>query len=229
MALNLRFTFSEQWVAGGVGVVAYVAVLLLAAWALIRAGRPGLLLAMVVTFPFLYALFPAAWFVGEGRYALFAAPALAMLAALVCRPFLDRPLAAGAVLAGLLGLSAYGVAHVRTGAPVRVDDDIAQLEAAGIRHVWGDYWYTARITFESHERIIGTTSVFYRHKPFADAVLASDRAGYLFVEGTPPERAFLDATEALGVGLERVRTDDFVVYVPDRRLPPADLPPGARP
>ena len=202
---------------------------LLAAWALIRAGRPGLLVAMVVTFPFLYALFPAAWFVGEGRYALFAAPWLAMLAALVCRPLLDRPLAAGAALAGLLALSAYGVAHVRTGPPVRVDDDIAQLEAAGIGHVWGDYWYTARITFESHERIIGSTSTFFRHKPFADAVLADDRAGYLFLAGTDQERRFLDAAQALGVGVEPVRTDDFVVYLPDRPLRPADLPAEARP
>jgi len=92
-------------------------------------------------------------------------------------------------------------------------------------------WMTYRngLFGESDERVIGSTTTYFRHKPFVDAIAASDRAGFLFMEGTPAERRFVTAAEALGTDLERVRTDDFVVYVPDRPLPPADLPAEARP
>jgi hypothetical protein len=88
MALNLRYPISERWLVPRLAALGYLALgVALVVLVIRRSSPPVLLLAILATFPLIYAWFPGAWFVGEGRYALFVAPFLALAVAwLVARP-----------------------------------------------------------------------------------------------------------------------------------------------
>ena len=230
MALNLRQPFSERWLVDVLAPAAYLVVVAVFAVALWRGGRrTGLLALAVVAFPFLHAVFPTAWHVGEGRYGLFVAPFLALLVGLACRRFEDRPIVLAGVVAVLAAASWYSLSRIGVPAPVDVDDDLVVLEAAGVDRVWAEYWVAYRLSFESGERLVATPPIYHRYQPFVDAVAADDRPAYLFRQGDDTEPRFADELDRLGVAARRVRTDDFVVYLPERPVAPSELAPEARP
>ena len=90
LVLGLRVRMTGQWI-GPTTVTPHlvnVAVVVLVAWLVYSAvrGRGWLLLAYVVAFPFLYAAQPFSWYWQDGRYAIFLAPAVALvLASLACQ------------------------------------------------------------------------------------------------------------------------------------------------
>ena len=88
--LGLRLRISGKWLFGAtttahtLGDVLYLLLVIAGAAYLIRlvaTRRAALLVAMVVLFPLIYAGFPQTWFWRDGRYAIYGAPIIALIAA----------------------------------------------------------------------------------------------------------------------------------------------------
>ncbi|MCU1483836.1 MAG: hypothetical protein JWN67_582, partial [Actinomycetia bacterium] len=141
IALNLRVPIDGVW---AVPVVATIAYLGLGAAVLLRR-PPTLVAATLLAFPLIYAWFPGAWFVGEGRYALFALPFLALAVVVVAR----RPEVAVAVVAVSAVLSVVGLGHIGAEQPRHLGGDLAALRRAGVDTAWADYWLAYRMAFVS--------------------------------------------------------------------------------
>jgi len=110
LALGLRIRLTGQWI-GPSSLTPHlvnIGVVVLVAWLAYLAvhGRAWLLVLYVVSFPFLYAAQPFAWHWEDGRYAIFLAPAAALVvASLVCRVgmwVIQSPRVAPAVTAALV-------------------------------------------------------------------------------------------------------------------------------
>lgn len=225
MTLNLQRPFSQVDVFPG-ALLAYVAIVaLVVASFIVRRDRPVIVGIALVVYPFVYAALPGAWFVGEARYAFFLAPLLAIAIAWALR---DRRAQVGVLVLAALG-SVFAMYPIHFPSPTHVDDDIAALEDAGIRHVWLDYFIATRITFESHERVLAASTLYIRFPPHEEAVRADPRAGYAFRYGDPKLAVFEQALAGLGVAAERVETPHLVVLLPARRVLPDELPGPARP
>ena len=216
MALDLRVPFAFDWALGPVvsGVLLLAALSWVAFLALRRREGLGPLLAVALSFPFLYAASSFTWLVEEPRYLVLLLPVAALLAAARLR----RPGVAAVVLTAALALSVSGLERMegsfryktRTG-HVDVPDDLGPvletLDARGDRTVVADYWVAERITFESRERIVATS---HRYPPFTETVRASARPAHVFVDGTPAERKA--RARLMGNGYERIAVGGFVVY-----------------
>jgi hypothetical protein len=193
MAPDLRVPFTLEWALGTAvsGLALLAALACFALLALRRRRRLGPLLAVALAFPFLYAASSFTWLVEEPRYLVLLLPVLALLAAAPLR----GPGAAALALAGALGLSVHGLVRIedapryqtRTG-HVDVPDDLSPLlralEARGARTVVAEYWLAHRITFESREEIVATSS---RVPEFTRVVEASADPAHAIVAGTADE------------------------------------------
>lgn len=220
--LGLRVPFSLDWLLGTTVGVALL-VLTLAGLVLLLARRPprlGPLLVVAAAFPFLYASSSYTYFVDEPRYLVLVSPVPALLLGWMCA---KRQAAAATVLGLALALSVAGLVQIERGglyaprAPdVRVPADISPLlmllerEEAG--RVLANYWLAYRISFESRERVIATSTGFVRYQPHDRLVSDARRPARVFLRGSRAE-------VRLGAGLRsggyrRHETQDFVVYVP---------------
>lgn len=219
IAMNLRYPFTASWVAvPALAAAAYVA---FGVALLVR--RPPLLLALaLVAFPFIYAAFPGAWFVGEARYAFFATPFLALAAAWVVR----RPLPMVAVLGASFALTLAAVDQIGPEWPEHVDADLAALRQAGVDHVWADYWFAYRLAFLSEGDLVASPLQSKRELSVHDAVAADPTPAFLYSRGDERWRA-LEAS--LDVPFRRLHTEHFVVVLVSGRVDPATLPAGTVP
>jgi hypothetical protein len=220
--LGLRVPFSLDWLLGPAPGAALVA-LALVGFAVLLVRRPrGLepLLVLGAAFPFLYAGSSFTYFVAEPRYLVFLAPVPALLLGwLLSR---HGPLVAGAGLAGALALSVAGLVVMERQnrfAPIapdlRVPADlspvIAVLERENARRVLANYWIAYRISFESGERIVATSTGFVRHEPHDRLVRSSPHPARVFVQGSAEE---IRAGPALAArGFRRIPAGGFTVYV----------------
>lgn len=218
MGLNLRWPIEGSWAVPVVAVVVYLA---LGVLLLVR--RPPLLLGLaLLSYPFIYAVFPGAWFVGEGRYGLFALPFLALAVAWVVR----RPLAMLAVVGVGLLLTLGALDKIGAERPEHVDADLAALRDAGVDHLWADYWLAYRLAFLSDGDLIASSHLSSRDDGVHDAVVADPTPAFLFDRADPRADAL---ARRLEVPTRRVRTPNFVVLLADGPVDPADLPAGAIP
>jgi hypothetical protein len=226
MTLNLQRPFTQVDVFPGAVPWVYLAIAALVVGSIaVRRDRPWLLAIALVVYPLVYAALPGAWFIGEARYAFFLAPFLAVAVVWAAR---DARVQVAVLALAALG-SVLAIRPIHFPSPTHVDDDIAALESAGIRHVWLDYFIATRITFESHEHVIAASSLYHRFPPHEDAVRADRRAGYAFRRGDP-KLAILEGTlDRLQVTWRSVSTPNLVVVLPDRRVLPEELPGEARP
>ncbi|MDX6397074.1 MAG: hypothetical protein QOJ43_482 [Gaiellaceae bacterium] len=216
MALDLRVPFSLDWSLGPVlsGLLLLAALAWLAYLALRRRARLGVLIAVAVAFPFLYAASPYTWFVDEPRYLVLLMPVLALLLA----EGLRRPQVAALGVAVACALSITGLQRMedspryqtRTGR-VDVPDDLGPLlhalQARGDRTVVANYWVAERITFESAERIVATS---HRYPKFSERVAASESPAHVFIAGSAAERRA--QPRLVASGYERIPVDGFVLY-----------------
>jgi len=237
--LGLRVPFSLDWLPG---VVAGRGLLILALlgflWLLIyRRDRCELLLTVAVLFPFIYAASPYSGLVDEPRYLTVLSPVLALLlaGALGRRRFMSAALLAGAFalsLTGLLAMRDQGRYQPLAG-DVRVPNNIspllASLRAQHVNRVFADRWIAPRVTFETNERIIATTSsgaTGYaasrgrllpvgtgtgRYPPYNRLVRESPRPAHVFVNGASAEKLARQVLKA--AGYRRMESGGFVVYV----------------
>jgi len=226
MTLNLQRPFSQVDVFPGAFPWAYLAIaaLVVVSFA-VRRDRPLLVGVALLVHPFIYAALPGAWFVGEARYAFFLAPFLAVAIAWAVH---DARMQVATMVLAAVG-SVFAMRPIHFPSPTHIGVDVAALEAAGVDHVWLDYFIATRVTFESHERVIAASSLYHRFPPHEDAVRADPHAGYAFRRGDP--KLGLLATDLAGRGItwRRVDTPHLVVLLPDRQVLPEALPGEARP
>ncbi|MDQ5820324.1 MAG: hypothetical protein M3540_02675, partial [Actinomycetota bacterium] len=221
--LGLRVPFSLDWVLGRtVGVALLVALAVAFVAALLRRRPPGLepLLVVAAAFPFLYALSTFAFLVAEPRYVVLAGPVIALLLAWM----LSRlPLAAvAAAVAALVALSVVGLVRMeRQGVyrPIadgaRMPNDmtpvIRLLEREGADRVLANYWIAYRISFESRERVVATSTGFVRYAPHDRLVRSSDHPAHVYVAGTLPDIRARD--RLVPQGYRRLTAGGYVAYV----------------
>ena len=222
--LGLRLPYTLDWTFGRVvGVVSLGVALAALGIALLRRPR-GLepLLVATVLSPFLYAASTYTCYVAEPRYLVFMAP----LPALFVARLLTRPAVAAVVLAAAVGFSVYGLSRIdEQGAfvplaakEVRMPPDIGPLirflETHRATRVLADYWVAYRLSFESRERIIATSTGFVRYQPHDRLVRRSAYPSRVFVAGQVKE--LLARAELLPRGYRRYVVDGFVAYIHDR-------------
>lgn len=221
--LGLRVPLSLEWTYGPVaGVALVVAAIAYVVWLFVR--RPPRLeplLVVLAAFPFMYLASSFSYYAAAPKYLVMLAPVIALLLGrlLAGRVRAALALAAAAVLslAGVraiedTGMYAARVPNVRV--PKDVSPLISGLEREGATRVFADYWLAYRITYESGERIIATSTDFVRYEPHDRLVRSSPSPAYAFVRGASVEASRRRALMARGY--RRVVDDGFVFYVRDR-------------
>ena len=181
-----------------------------------RRSRPVLLLAILATFPLIYTWFPGAWFVGEGRYALFVAPFLALAVAWLVR----RPDVLSVIAAVSAVISFIVVRPIGTEYPRHLGPDIEALRRLGVDHAWADYWVAYRLTFESNGAVESSSYASSRDRALFDAV-RRDRTPAILFALRDQRAGRLDA--ALEVPHHLVRTPHFLVVLVEGRVDPTEL------
>jgi 4-amino-4-deoxy-L-arabinose transferase-like glycosyltransferase len=237
-ALGLRVAYSGRWILGAVAVIAYLALVAVIVRSSIR--RPStasLVMLTAVLFPFVYAVSPYTWFVGEGRYVLFLAPLLTLLLAYA---FAGRGVrTAAAVLAVCVVVSAAGLLRMRgLTEPYAVDVHVPRhfgaladaLDRVGVRRVFANYWVAYRLTFETREKVIASPATGSRRYDRYDRQVASaPRPAWVFVAGEATLPRFRAELARLGVPYEQLDVPHFVVFMPQTRIVPDQLAADALP
>lgn len=213
--LGVRVPFSLEWVIGAPLGIAIV-VLLLVGLGLLFVRRPsGLtpLLLVAAAFPFLYAYSSYAYYIQEPRYLVIVAPVSALLIGWLA---VRRP-AAFVVIPFVLVLSVAGLVSMRRDGlsePLALPRDISPLlsalEREGVDRVLANYWLAYRISFESQERVIATSTGFVRYQPHDRLVRGERFPAHVFLRGSGREAALAPKLEARGY--RRLETGDFIVY-----------------
>ncbi len=243
MLIGLRTPFSQQPLLSSVVADGLLLVLVAAfaygAWRSRRTST-SLLYAVLLIFPFVYALAPQTLYTAEPKYLLTLAPALTLLVAQ-----LATTRARGAVLlalgAALSLASLRGMEHwVETTppnppiAPADITPLVDLLHRDGIDRVYAMYWAAYRIDFDTKERIIATDSKlthirfvdgiarpahnpFIRWEPYEREVDRASRPAYVFFDWAADRkrgkrRAVRHQLELHGY--RRSTYADLIVYVP---------------
>lgn len=218
--LGLRVPFTLDWLVGPA-----------LGWALLGATLAGFtllvlrwpknvepLLVIAVLFPFLYAASSFTYFVGEPRYLVYLAPVTALLFGRA----LSRPRIAVIGLIVLLALTVAGLVRLerdgtfRPPAPdVRIPVDIgplvSTLERERAHRVLANYWIAYRLSFETGERILASSTGFVRDLQADRIVRSSPNPAYVFLAGSRTESAARSRLEARGY--RRLLAGGFVAYV----------------
>ena len=208
LVLGLRLRGSGAWLGGpALGLAAYVLLgLAVLAWtvrlAMSRRALP--LVFFVVLFPFAYAYAPYSAFWNDGRYALYLAPVVALLAASGLRE-LARPsprLARAAPVLGVAAALALTAAAALQLAPYQpavgsqgprstwttwsadpnrwVEPLATALERAHVRGAYAGYWVAYPLTFEARGGVVAADTRVNRYPPYLAAAEHSPRQAWVF-------------------------------------------------
>ncbi len=202
MLLGLRIEGAGQWevspVLGGLLVALLLAGLVAAMVTVaVRVPDARVLVASLVLFPFLYAVFPTSWFWNDGRYGIALAPIVSLVgigaiwqlpraraARWICVAIL-----AAAVVSTVVAIDAGygGISQVASLSDWRANPNSAvttlsaKLQALGVRHVYAGYWVAYDLAFVSAGRIQVAPIVNDRDPSESEAVAKATRAGWVFV------------------------------------------------
>jgi hypothetical protein len=132
------------------------------------------------------------------------------------RLFARRCLATLAAAAAVTALTLVEMNSARKqvaerGVPSELAPLLETLDREGVEHVVADYWLAYRITFETEEEIIATSSGFVRYVPHDRLVRSDPDRAYAFVRPDPAERRMRGLL--MSTGYRRVVADRFIVYV----------------
>lgn len=218
--LGFRVPFSLDWLLGPIVGWIGLGVALAGLGVLVARRRPGLepLLVAVALFPLLYGLSKFTYYVAEPRYVVYLSPVIALLAGFL----LATPARASATLAVALALSVAGLVEMQreerfqpVAQDVRVPSELGGvidlLERQGQNRVLANYWIAYRISFESAERVIATSTGFVRYQPHDRLVRRSAHPARVYVAGSSVEARARPELSARGY--RRLETGGFVVYV----------------
>jgi hypothetical protein len=232
MGLGLRVPYSERWLGGSAIAVLYLVVVGVVAYQLVRRrSRPMALLTLAIAFfPFFYAASPFTWFIGEGRYVLFLTAFLTVaLAAAVAR----KPVLSVALVTTLAVVSTAGLFAMRgwtdpfapdVRVPTQLGPLVAALDRNHVTRLFTDYWIAYRVTFETDQRVVAAPVVASRYSPYDTDVRAAERPAWVAVAGSARIGPFEAALAQRGVAWRRVKAGSYLLYLPDRRVVPEDLP-----
>ncbi|MFP5577455.1 MAG: hypothetical protein ACLGIZ_04350 [Acidimicrobiia bacterium] len=224
MVMNLRYPISQHWLVEDLAPIGYLAVAVLLVVAVVRRRkRPALPLLGLAAFPFIYAWFPGAGFVGEGRYAVFVVPFLAVVVA-----WLIRHSSAVVVIAAVSAVLSFVVVQpMGPERPRHLAADLAALRAAGIDTAWGEYWVSYRLGFASGGWLEAASWGSPRGDDLRATALADRTPAFIFRSRQAQELLTLE--QLLDRPSRRVETEHFTVLVVDGPVDPALLPPGSVP
>jgi hypothetical protein len=164
---------------------------------------------------------------GNPRYLLFLAAPAAVLLARACDSGWRRALLA--VLIGFGALGSLGQAAPKLQAAAEWRGFVHDLEQAGVRYCYSDYYLASRITFFSGERVLCssklgpiTTEYFLEFRERVDrapsaAIVAVNKHSAEHMEGR---------LRAMGVGYERLDLMKPVLTHLSRKVDPQELFPG---
>jgi hypothetical protein len=248
--LGLREIGTLHWIAGLLGVVAYLAaagLLLIGVRrslasrgpeASVGAGRPTAPVDVVAVacFPVLMALVPFAMAQTNLRYLFFLAPFLCLLASRLAGGRRSAvALLTVAVLVtglGLVRLQAVSEAPdsaFRVGAVGDLGPAIAVLDREDVHAAYADYWIAYRVAYESAERVRAVPSAGTHRMPdYLAAVESSPDVAWVVAAGSSQLSALTAAFDGLGVGWRAIDAGEFVVVLTDRPVTPHELPNAAR-
>jgi hypothetical protein len=102
--------------------------------------------------------------------------------------------------------------------PRHVQPLLDALHAHHVTRFYGDYFIVYRVVFESHENIVGSPRIFKRWPPYEAAVAADPHPAAVFVAASRLGPRFERGLVALGIGFDKYRAGDFVVYQPTQRV-----------
>jgi hypothetical protein len=237
MAIDLRIPFSSDWIGGSVltGAV-YVGVLVFGAavaWRLRRTNVSLLAVTAILYLP-IYAISDYTWLIDEPRYLVLLMPLLVLLLCVFCTTIV-RGAAAVALATTLtvvsfvrLDTDAYRVTADGHFVPREFAPLVDTLDRLGIRRVFGHYWITYRLTFETGERIVAadvnTATLAERRPgavlpllpyetrwaPYADEVKVVAAPAWVFGDGSTRDRRWQPLFER--AGYERLAVGGFAIY-----------------
>lgn len=222
-ALGLRVPFSQSWLPAPVpGLMAYVTAALAFLWVAFRWRRNTRLFVLIgFAYPFIFSLSPWAWYTEEPRYLVPLAPIIVLL--LVCLVN-DRAIRVAAiavlVVSSIVGLARMDAERLypELAPDVPVPHDFSELIRTLHEHdvdrVLADYWVAYRLSFESDESIIATSTGLVRYQPHDVLVRRDPQAATVFVKGSASEAGFVDSIRSEDTSYSRYETEDFVIYEP---------------
>lgn len=196
--LGLRAPFTLEWPLGELVGRALEALALAGfVWLVLRRRRRReILLAVGSLYPLLQSISPFSVLNEEPRYLVLLAPVIALLLGeLAARTAATRWLAfaaaAGLSVAGLASMASVHLAVPPVGGkrvPADLEPALRALEEAGVDRVLAHYSIAYRITFESDERILATSTSQVRYEPHDRVVRSSPDPAYVLVAGTRDQR-----------------------------------------
>jgi hypothetical protein len=233
-ALGIRAPFTGDWIIGFGHLVLYAIVLALLALSVWLGLRERSIAPIgLLTLPFLFALVPVASnlendFIGNGRYFYFFTPFLALAVGRLARPVTPAcVLAVALAVSSVWGFARIYDARDGIGAGPPLGNVIEALDRGGHHEVFASFWVSARLTFESDERIVAVaTDLGPSFQGFEDRVrhaklpvFVVNRQDDLFF----PIAGLRDLAKQRSVTLHETRVGDYLIVVPSRKL----LPPPA--
>lgn len=209
VALGARLRGSGAWLVGRpLSLVAFCLLgVLLLIWlvALVVRGRGTPLAAFALVFPIVYTASSYSWYWRDGRYAIYCAPVLGLLAASALDAIGRRParVARAAPAVGLAAALAVTIGSATLLAPYtplsasyssratwstwHADPDLWQqpvlraLKRANRNYAYASYWVAYALAFESGGRVISADPATDRYPPYLAAIERSRQPAWIFV------------------------------------------------
>lgn len=234
LVTGAKIPYIGDWVLpilGPLMVVGGVAVIIAAVASILRKKfrtTPGhyMLVLLVLMYPFIFAVSPFSWFVGDGRYLSFLWVGIALLTAFVTARFRE------VVAVGLAALCVFTMATLLDWPGQRYSHDlltedldplVKTLDDSGVKHAYADYWIAYRVTLETNERITVSPAWTHRKITLKERVESStENTVYVTFKNSKEERDFYAQTVARNLNPVREEVGAFAVYSFDKDLP-ADL------
>ncbi|HEU5001169.1 MAG TPA: glycosyltransferase family 39 protein [Actinomycetota bacterium] len=219
-ALGLRLPLSSKWIAvPWAAKLAYVvAIVALGAIAWYWRRRLVLPIAILVAYPFIFALSPYSWYLAEPRYLLLLSPVLALLVGRAITRWSLGLIAIPIVVALTIG----GLVVIPTQLPF--PKDFGPLDSAlkthGISHAFADYWIAYRLDFESKETVTASPISPIRNVRIDGEVRSRPNPAYIFFRNSLPEYQFASQLSTLGITDQTFNIGPFDIYLPDRKVTP---------
>jgi hypothetical protein len=190
--------------------------------------QPGrnraLLLAIIVTYPFVFALFPLSYTVGEGRYVLYLWPFLALAFMYAAR----RRSFQIAMLAVVVILSVASLRTIENNLRRVPDQPLpwhntalqARLHQLGVHDAYADYWIAYPLTFQTREHIDVVPILGSRFAGYDRQIHADPRPAWILLTGSRVAARFQKQLQARGISYTRDLVGPFAVYLPGTQVTP---------
>jgi hypothetical protein len=242
MLFGLRLPYTASWVPGALGIVIFIALILLIPLAIWK--RPKeirLFLFILLIYPFIYAFSPYSWFRDEPRYLLMLLPSISLMAGYaIARLFSARPSLRGwlapAILvmsAGVIALSIPVINQMNRPEFQRPSYDVPVpvsfrslgdlLEREKVEYAFSDYWIAYRATFEFDEKTIVEPYYTIRYKPYDEKIRSIDSPPWIFLADSALWPAFKTLADEQGIAIKSVRSGKWLLAFPNTAVSPEEF------